>query len=181
MNPSSPPASVKRISPMLAVSDIDETLGMKACVMPLILATLSSACAQKGATWPVKVENMAAIHLDPGKSSLEEHIHVLSPLTDARLNSEEYRERLRKGLRHPETLRNPGGDYLFVPPSTGGGDLFGLDDRAGSHVYRLDRSEGRFYASFNDTGLHCEFHHSEEGWWAEHTTVRFTDTRPASK
>ena len=154
---------------------------MKASGILSLIAIMLSSCTQYTATWPMKVENSAAIYLDPKKSTLEEHIYVLSPLTDASRDSEEYRERMLEGLRHPETIKKPGGEYLYVPPSTVSDNIFGRMNKGDSHVYRLDRSKGRFYAIFNGIGMQCEYYHNEDGWWAIHPTVKFPQTLPSVK
>jgi hypothetical protein len=118
---------------------------MKAYAILSLIALMSCSCTQPRTMWPMRVDNSEAFHLDPKKSPLEEHIYVLSPLKAAKRDSEEYRARLRAGLRHQKTIDHPGGDYLYVPPSRSSNDY---ED---SHVYILDRSKGKFYVTVHWT------------------------------
>ena len=124
----------------------------------------------------MRIDGSEAVYLDPKKSPLEEHIYVLSPLKAATRDSEEYRARLRAGLRHPKTIEHPGGDYVYVPPSRLS------TDHEDSHVYRLDRTKGRFYVTVNwGREIQFEYFHNEEGWWAEDPTPKFLGALPAVK
>ena len=113
----------------------------------------------------MKVDSSDALHLDPKKSSLEDHIFALSPLKVATRDSLEYRARLNAGYRHPKTKKHPGGDYLYVP-LTGNSQEY---DSA--HSYRLDRSQGRFTLTVHwQRDFQSEYFHKEDGWWSQGLT-----------
>lgn len=131
------------------------------------LALVLISCADKTATYPMKVEpyggeSSALGQLDPRTSTLEEHIYVLSPLKAATRDSVEYRGRLEEGFRHPRTLQQGGGDYVYVPPRESGESVEG-------HEYALDRRKGRFLVTNHWGGgrFQSAYFHNEDGWWVE--------------
>jgi hypothetical protein len=108
------------------------------------------------------VEHSTPDELDPINASFEDHIFVLSSFKGAVPTSQEYRDRLSDGSRHPETQARRGEEFVYIKRMPNA--LVNPD----AHAYLLDRSKGRFVTydySPNAIFPSVECIRDDRGWW----------------
>ena len=133
-----------------------------AALLSCILSAVS--CAPRFASYPSLIEHSGPSELDPVTATFEDHIFALSPMKSAVPTSQEYRDRLREGYRHPKTRARKDEEFLYIPEKVGA--QFNRD----AHAYLLNRTGKRFtvfcYGAETPFPRH-EYFRDDRGWWAE--------------
>jgi hypothetical protein len=144
-----------------------------AAVLSCILGVAS--CAPRFASYPSLIENSGPSELDPVTATFEDHIFTLSPLKSAVPTSQEYRDRLREGYRHPKTRARKDEEFVYIPEKATA--QFNRE----AHAYLLNRTSKRFSIFFYGPEKpfpHHEFFRDDRGWWLENPFAMF---RPSTK
>ncbi|MCW1922290.1 hypothetical protein OKA05_06975 [Luteolibacter arcticus] len=125
-----------------------------------IIAPCTTSCVPRTYEALTVVEHSGPAELDPIGASFEAHIFTLSPLKAAVPTSEEYRQRISEGKRHPKTLARKGEEYLYIPSKSSS------QYNSAPHDYLLDRSCGRFMTTSYDPEFtsRLEYARDGEGW-----------------
>lgn len=128
------------------------------------------SCAPRFASYPSLIEHSGPNELDPVTASFEDHIFKLSVLKSADPTSQEYRDRLREGYRHPKTRARNDEDFVYIPEkATAQFNPF-------AHAYLLNRSGKRFTLFCYGSGPlipHHKYFRDDRGWWVEDPFPQF--------
>ncbi len=129
-----------------------------------------AACAPRFASYPTPIEHSEPGELDPVTATFEDHIFTLSPLKSAVSTSQEYRDRLREGYRHPKTRARNDEEFVYIPEKTT------AQFNPSAHAYLLDRTGKRFtlfcYGSDTPFPRH-EYFRDDHGWWQKDLFPKF--------
>ena len=141
-----------------------------AAVLSCILGLVS--CASRYASYPSLIEHSGPSELDPVTATFEDHIFTLSPLKSAVPTSQEYRDRLREGYRHPKTRARKDEEFVYIP------EMATAQFNPDAHAYLLDRTGKRFtlftYHSAEPFQIpRHKYFRDDRGWWLEDPEPKF--------